>query len=216
MPTTVILLPNGQFSLVAVPGSAPHLTSVWKQVEFFPCGVFLHKMMHIVDVETIGKIISGPILPDMLTVSLLLDERLKSNGHHLSPNFHELPKQLDTCLFYGALMIILTIDGSTIIPFNRVQLKTLLNSGSVFSHVTTPIVSPETGNSLIRPFISNTINGLANLGPSTGGPRRIVMPSFSDDEDDMQLSDDELGLRPMEISDEEKKRRRRVCFASGC
>jgi len=142
MPESLILLTAGETTTACLPSTAQEVSSAWRHDLLFPHGVFFHRMMHLSAdmVEEIGvrRYLTRNRV-ETVSLSLLMDARLKSTGNrstllHLEPNFHEIPPLLDTQLFYGNLLLILTIDGSTIIPLNKRQYHTILNS-----HVTDSI-----------------------------------------------------------------------------
>ena len=131
MPSSLVLLPDGTITTVLLPSNAQQLTTVWRHEDYFPEGVFLHKMMHIN---------SGQSCAGLMSVSLLLDERNKA-GYKLQPNFHNIPTLLDTQLFFGALLLIMTVDGTTIVPFDFAQYQSILSTPAHFP-TTVPFPSP--------------------------------------------------------------------------
>jgi hypothetical protein len=137
-------------------------------------------MMHL-NRDLVDKIgVKQYLSPDRLetvSLSIMMDTRMRDHhSHGLQPNFHEIPTFLDTQLFYGNLLLILTIDGSTIIPFNHRQYEIILKN-----HVNNSIYPTERNN-------SNSYD-ISSLGTT---PTSEVM----------SISDDEIELEPMDISSE--------------
>lgn len=135
MPTSsIVLLTAGETATTLLPDTAQEISTTWRHETLFPEGVILHRMMHL-SREMTDEIGVTPYLSrdrvETVSLSLLMDGRLRNGnptgGGTLFPNFHEIPRILDTQLFYGNLLMILTIDGSTILPLTRYQYDCILN-----------------------------------------------------------------------------------------
>lgn len=128
MPNTIVLLPNGSFDNVLVPGTAQEICSLWRHNSFFPQGVYLHKMAHLPREVTwrLQEMYNSKPENITLSVSLLMDKR-NQQGFSLQPNYHEIPRLLETQLLFGNLMCILTIDGCRVVNMTERMLKHILN-----------------------------------------------------------------------------------------
>lgn len=169
MPRSLVLLTAGENTLVNLPSTAQECCSRWHHDLLFPVGVTLHRMMHLPrelarDIGILSHLSRNYV--ETVSLSLLIDKRLENintvssfmaaGGDCIPPNFHEIPKLLDTQLFYGNLLVILTIDGTTILPFDMDQYRKILKnqypinpSSSSFHHSmsafsTTPTNSEQT------------------------------------------------------------------------
>jgi hypothetical protein len=129
MPTTIVLLSNGTFDDVVVPETAQETCTMWRHKRLFPHGVYLHKMTHLTH-EMSQRLLRlfnvRPNDPVTLSLSLLMDQRCRQ-GQKLQPNYHELPRFLETQLLFGHLMCLLTVDGCRVINMNEAVLKQILN-----------------------------------------------------------------------------------------
>ncbi len=119
----LVLETKGNIITLALPSTAQKLTSTWTHDIYFPQGVCLHKMIHLptpLKKQLLGRAHEN----QTLSLSLLCDTRHFSGIEH--HNFHEIPKVLDTQLFFGNLLVILTIDGGRILPLTPAQYQELL------------------------------------------------------------------------------------------
>lgn len=123
----LVLQCQGDFYNIHLPSTAQSLTSHWTH-DSFPNGVKLHKMIHIQDplkTQMIGN------SRKTLSLSLLCDARfsdstLSDNGRHC--NYHEIPQAMDSQLFFGDILMILTLDGSTIIPLSHEEYRYIVDT----------------------------------------------------------------------------------------
>jgi hypothetical protein len=186
MPESLILLNTGETTIAHLPSTAQEVSSSWRHDTFFPDGVFLHRMMHL-GPEMVSELELNPYLArdrkETISLSLLIDARLRGVSEkmnpckRLAPNLHEIPNHLDTQLFYGNLLLILTIDGSTILPLKKGQYHAILNN-----HVNHSISMPR--NHTI--FCSSSYE-FSSLGTT---PTSDVM--------DMSISDEEVEIESMD------------------
>jgi len=130
-PASIVLLPHGETVTTFLPSTAQEVCSEWRHDFYFPEGVVLHKMMHL-NTDLVARLeVSQHLSPsrvETVSVSLLLDRR--SKHAQLEPNYHEIPRFLDTQLFYGNVLVILTIDGCTVIPLCRAQYDLILQANT--------------------------------------------------------------------------------------
>lgn len=130
MPQGLILVMNGAFRQVMVPSTAQTLVTKWDHMELFPKGVMLHRMIHLT--STMTRTLGMRFGDATVSLSLLCDARFGNSGNGGKRdmkfcNFHEIPKALDTQLFFGNILMILTLDGSTIVNLDEAQYRNLLN-----------------------------------------------------------------------------------------
>lgn len=170
MPRGLLLKTNGSVASVPLPATAQELVSVWKSNDF-PMGVFLHKMLHF----DAAKKLQFFNTIDGGTISLSLLQGNHDHGQHQigNCNFHEIPKALDTQLFYGNLLMILTIDGSTIIDLSQTQYNSLLNADISEAMTTFARTSSRGSSSEVSPLGNVVRNrGGGGGGGGRGGGRR--------------------------------------------
>lgn len=117
----LVLCTNGSFIPVAVPPTAQELASHWSSPQF-PRGVVLHSMMHLS--ASIVQQLFGRV-DATVSLSLLRDSRTPRKG---DCNYHEIPRALDTQLFFGDIMMVLTANGTTILPLTATQYKLILDA----------------------------------------------------------------------------------------
>lgn len=127
----LVLETRGVITPIVLTPTAQQLASTWTHPFYFPQGVYLHKMVHLS--STLKKHLLGRSAStyenQTLSLSLLCDSKhlLNFGGGGLSEcNYNEIPRVLDTQLFFGNLLVILTIDGSKILPLTPAQYQELL------------------------------------------------------------------------------------------
>lgn len=214
MPWGLVLQTNGAMSAMELPPTAQELMSQASVGgdHFFPRGVFLHKMLHLTNPTIRSQIIGGDPKATV-SLSLLRDCRFTDqacaimNDATTACNFHEIPRALDTQLFYGDIMMILTIDGSTIVSLTPAQYALIMDSDMNEALTTLPF--PTTKSS--RTSFSSEISPLAKVVRrrlQTPPPKRKAM----DEDDDMESfdidcnsgdDDDDHSFTPMDISIED-------------
>ena len=143
--SALILHSDGNFSNIPVPRTAQELTSLWKNEYYFASGVTFHKMIHlseIIKTKLIGK--------SNKTLSLALLKNKEHSCNSKDCNFHELPQGLDTQLFYGNLMIILTLDGTNIINLSPIQYKNIVDADLEMLNSTTTTNSSFSSSPIAR------------------------------------------------------------------
>jgi len=137
LPSTVVLCQgdddHGKVT-VTVPKMAQCLHQRWHHAQLFPQGVTVFrtipipaKMLNHLDILGLRK---GS---KVVWLTLLMDRRLNGRScrrkgvkktsiqppatqPHLEPNYHRLPRDLDTMAFVGNLMVVLSLDGGLILP----------------------------------------------------------------------------------------------------
>lgn len=182
MPNTIVLLSNGTFDNVLVPGTAQEICSLWRHESLFPNGVYLHKMTHLSKDLTwrLQEMLGSKPENIILSISLLLDRRNKNGGFMLQPNYHEIPRMLETQLLFGNLMCIMTIDGCRVVNMTERMLKHILNLE--VTNITTPLNSPvhkSYTNFMSTPKSSMFENDDGECCPMDMSPDYVEMADYS-------------------------------------
>jgi hypothetical protein len=134
MPRSIILSATGEKRTVAVPSTAQETISRWRCPDF-PAGVHFCKMMHLAP-ELIARYlprVQSHLTPgkcEIVSLSMLIDARTKNAvdaSYWLPKNTHDLPLALRTDGIYGNILLLLTIDGSTILPLSRHEFQSIVD-----------------------------------------------------------------------------------------
>jgi hypothetical protein len=136
MPRTLILAAGGgERKTVKVSPTAQETISRWRCPDF-PAGVHFCKMMHLAP-ELIARYmprVQSHLTPgkcEIVSLSMLIDARTKNAvdaSYWLPKNTHDLPLPLRTDgVIYGNILLLLTIDGSTILPLSRHEFQSIVD-----------------------------------------------------------------------------------------
>ena len=180
-PNSIVLLSHGEIATTLLPSTAQEVSSEWKHDNFFPLGVYLHKMMHL-DASLVQRLGISQYLSrsrnETVSLSILLDTRTRGQHRNLKlePNLHEIPRFLDTQLFYGNLLLLLTLDGCTILPLCKSQYDVILRENT-FNHPSTDLVSS------CSPVVDSS------FGTSPASDNNLLCLSDSEDDDDVESMD---------------------------
>lgn len=223
MPKSLVLLTAGDNTTVNLPNTAQECCTTWRHDRLFPAGVTLHRMMHLPremarDIGIMAHLSSDHI--ETISLSLLIDKRIQNittvssfiagGTDCIPPNFHEIPKLLDTQLFYGNLLVILTIDGTTILPFDINQYHQILKN----QYPTNQSSFNNTNNNYSFFSITPTSEQATTSDPmsiSSGG-------DCGDDDEEYFFDDDEMQIESMNISesdDEDEESSTPISLSSG-
>lgn len=124
MPSALVLEAGGEIAGVTVPASMNELHR-WTHEYYFPRGVVLHRGTPLC-AQTVARVFGGTHQQGQVQVMLLLMRDSQDTSRMC--NYHEIPKMLDSQLFFGHLLVVLAMGEIAVSSLSINQYQSILTS----------------------------------------------------------------------------------------
>lgn len=206
MPSGLILYSNGTFGSINVPSSVKEVDNCFvDKSEVFPNGMCLHRMAFLSHTLSASLFYQGNRALSLALYSC--PRQVSKSTRRQECNLHEIPKSLDTQMFYGNMLMVLVVDREKVISITQEQYQKILRADveNALTHMSTCLAQSRNKSSL---SYSSTDNATAQINKDTSFHEEVLFVEGVEKEEvpeDMELEENpfEMSLHDDEYVDDD-------------